>query len=93
MYTLINNYQSDETMPYVVSSEVLPSYDDAMETAKIYAEEALMNHYIENYSDDEIEMEVANHSIYIKGPDFIDWWTVIKIELPTNSDATTNTNQ
>ncbi len=87
MYILINSYQSGETMPYVVSSEVLPSYDDAMETAKIYAEEALMNHYI-----DEIKIEVANHSIYIKGPDFIDWWTVIKIELPANNDTTINTN-
>lgn len=34
MFLLINNYQSEETMPYIVSAEKFASYDAAMQAAK-----------------------------------------------------------
>ena len=81
-YLLINCYSSKETMPYVVSAEKFSSYDAAMKAKSDYFEDAMVNEYAENYTDNQIETEVANNSIYIKGPDFLDWWTVI--ELPNN---------
>lgn len=38
MFLLINNYQSEETMPYIVSAEKFASYDAAMQAAKDAAE-------------------------------------------------------
>lgn len=82
IYLLINNYASKETMPYIVSTEKFSSYDAAMTAAKNCFEDAMVNEYTETYTDDQLETEVANNSLYIKGPDFLDWWTVI--ELPNN---------
>lgn len=43
------------------------------------AEDAMVNEYVEKYRADEIEMETANISVYIKGPDFIDWWSIVEV--------------
>ena len=67
MFLLINNYQSEETMPYIVSAEKFASYDAAMQAAKNAAEDAMVNEYTEKYKDDQLEMEVANNSVYITG--------------------------
>ena len=79
MFLLINNYQSEETMPYIVSAEKFASYDAAM-----------VNEYTEKYKDDQLEMEVANNSVYITGIGkdengepkqiFMDWWSVAKLQ-------------
>lgn len=79
MYMVINNYQSNETLPCVVSVVVFSTFDDAMKATKDNAEDAMVNEYAEKYSVDEIEMETANSSVYIKGPDFIDWWNIVKV--------------
>ncbi len=80
MYMVINNYQSNETLPYVVSVvDIFSTFDDAMKAAKDNAEDAMVNEYAEKYSVDEIEMETASSSVYIKGPGFIDWWNIIKV--------------
>lgn len=50
-----------------------------MKAAKDDAEDAMVNEYAEKYRADEIEMENANCSVYIKGPDFIDWWNIVKV--------------
>lgn len=47
MFLLINNYQSEETMPYIVSAEKFASYDAAMQAAKNAAEDAMVNEYTE----------------------------------------------
>ena len=90
MFLLINNYQSEETMPYIVAAEKFASYDAAMQAAKDYAEDAMVNHYTENYKDNQLEMEVANNSVYITGIGkdengnpkriFMDWWSVAKLQ-------------
>lgn len=79
MYMVINNYQSSETLPYVVSVDDFSTFDDAMKAAKDDAEDAMVNEYAEKYRADEIEMENANCSVYIKGPDFIDWWSIVEV--------------
>ena len=80
MYMVINNYQSNETLPYVVSVVgIFQPFDDAIKAAKDNAEDAMVNEYAEKYSVDEIEIETANSSVYIKGPDFIDWWNIVKV--------------
>ena len=80
MYMVINNYQSNETLPYVVSVvDIFSTFDDAMKAAKDNAEDAMVNEYVEKYREDEIEMETASSSVYIKGPDFIDWWNIVKV--------------
>lgn len=80
MYMVINNYQSNDTLPYVVSVENdFQTFDDAMKAAKDSAEDAMVNQYAEKYRADEIEMETASISVYIKGPDFIDWWNIVKV--------------
>lgn len=79
MYMVINNYQSSETLPYVVSVDDFLTFDDAMKAAKDDAEDAMVNEYVEKYMADEIEMETAYSSVYIKGPDFIDWWNIVKV--------------
>ena len=80
MYMVINNYQSNETLPYVVSVVgIFQTFDDAIKAAKDNAEDAMVNEYAEKYSVDEIEIETANSSVYIKGPDFIDWWNIVKV--------------
>lgn len=79
MYMVINNYQSNETLPYVVSADDFSTFDDAMKAAKDDAEDAMVNEYAEKYRADEIEMENANCSVYIKGPDFIDWWSIVEV--------------
>ena len=90
MFLLINNYQSEETMPYIVSAEKFASYDVAMQAAKNAAEDAMVNEYTEKYKDDKLEMEVANNSVYITGIGkdengepkqiFMDWWSVAKLQ-------------
>ena len=79
MYILINNYQSNETMPYVVSVDIFSTLDDAKKAAKDSVEDVMVNEYAEKYSVDEIETETANGSIYIKGPNFIDWWNIVEV--------------
>lgn len=80
MYMVINNYQSNETLPYVVSvADDFSTFDDAMKAAKDDAEDAMVNEYAEKYRADEIEMKTANSSVYIKGPDFIDWWSIVEV--------------
>ena len=66
-------------MPYVISIDIFSTFDDAMKAAKDSAEDVMVNEYAEKYSVDEIETEVANASIYITGPGFIDWWTIVKV--------------
>lgn len=90
MFLLINNYQSEKTMPYIVSAEKFASYDAAMQAAKDAAEDAMVNEYTEKYKDDQLEMEVANNSVYITGIGkdengepkqiFMDWWSVAKLQ-------------
>lgn len=79
MYMVINNYQSNKTLPYVVSVDDFSTFDDAMKAAKDDAEDAMVNEYVEKYGADEIEMKIASSSVYIKGPDFIDWWNIVKV--------------
>lgn len=79
MYMVINNYQSNKTLPYVVSVDDFSTFDDAMKAAKDDAEDAMVNEYVEKYGADEIEMKIVSSSVYIKGPDFIDWWNIVKV--------------
>lgn len=54
------------------------------------AEDAMVNEYTEKYKDDQLEMEVANNSVYITGIGkdengepkqiFMDWWSVAKLQ-------------
>lgn len=79
MYIVINNYQSNETLPHAVSVDDFSTLYDAMKAARDDAEDAMVNEYAEKYRADEIEMKTANSSVYIKGPDFIDWWSIVEV--------------
>lgn len=80
MYMVINNYQSNETLPYVVSViDTFSRFDDAMKAAKDNAEDAMVNEYVEKYRADKIEMKTTCSSVYIKGPNFIDWWSIVEV--------------
>ena len=77
MFLLVNNYRDDKSLPYVVSSEKFQTHESAMNAAKSYVEDAMVNHYTENYSDNQLKIEETDHGMYIEGPDFLDWWTII----------------
>lgn len=80
MYMVINKYQSNETLPRVVSVvDIFSVFDDAMKVAKNNAKDAMANKYAQKYKEDEIKMETASNSVYIKGPDFIDWWSIVEV--------------
>lgn len=79
MYIVINNYQSNKTLPHTVSADDFSTLYDAMKAARDDAKDAMVNEYVEKYRADEIEMETANSSVYIKGPDFIDWWSIVEV--------------
>ena len=77
MYILANNYQSNDSLPYVVSVELFQSLNSALKAAHDLAEDAIVNEYGEKYSESELEITYDGRDTYIKGPDFLDWWTVI----------------
>lgn len=79
MVLLTNIYQSEETLPYVVSTEPFASVEAAMKAAHEYYEDAMVNEYCENYEESELEVTIGDRNIYVKGPDFCDWWSVTDV--------------
>lgn len=53
------------------------SLNSALKAAHDLAEDAIVNEYGEKYSETELEITYDGRDTYIKGPDFLDWWTVI----------------
>lgn len=61
----------------------VPTFESAMEEAhKQFKEEAKT--YRKSYGAENITTEECYRDLYIKGPDFIDWWTVV--EVPTTEE-------
>lgn len=79
MVLLTNIYQSEETLPYVVSTEPFASVETAMKAAHDSYEDAMVNEYCENYEENELEVTIDDRNIYVKGPDFVDWWSVMDV--------------
>lgn len=80
-YLLLNVYCSDETDPYVVSSELHTTHKDATEEMRKAAEDALVNQYNEEVypNEDDIATDVSYNDYHIAGPNFHDWWTIIEL--------------
>lgn len=66
MFLLINNYQSEETMPYIVSAEKFASYDAAMQAAKNAAEDAEIVEYVHTKYKPGLLNPFKGTSLYIK---------------------------
>lgn len=77
-FILENIYMSDMSAPSVCSTDRFPTFESAMEEAyKQFKEEAKT--YRKSYGADNITTEECYRDLYIKGPDFIDWWTVVEV--------------
>ena len=77
-FILENIYMSDMSAPSVCSTDRFPTFESAMEEAhKQFKEEAktFRKSYEECYRD-----------LYIKGPDFTDWWTVVEVTTTEEED-------
>ena len=82
-FILENIYMSDMSAPSVFSTARFPTFESAMEEAyKQFKEESKT--YRKSYGVDKITTEECYRDLYIKGPDFIDWWTVV--EVPTTQE-------
>lgn len=81
-FILENIYTSTETPPYVVSIALFSSPEEAKkEGLKQLKKEA--KDYRKSYGADNISTEECYRDLYIKGPDFTDWWTIV--EIPNNA--------
>lgn len=77
-FILENIYMSDMSAPSVYSSDLFPTFESAMEEAyKQFKKEAKT--YRKSYGADNITTDECYRDLYIKGPDFIDWWTVVEV--------------
>ena len=74
-FILENIYMSDMSAPSVCSTDRFPTFESAMEEAKTYRK---------SYGADKITTEECYRDLYIKGPDFTDWWTAV--EVPTTEE-------
>lgn len=74
-FILENIYMSDMSAPSVCSIDRFPTFESAMEEAKTYRK---------SYGADNITTEECHRDLYIKGPDFTDWWTAV--EVPTTEE-------
>lgn len=82
-FILENIYMSNMSAPPVCSSDLFPTFESAMEEAhKQFKEEAKT--YRKSYGVENITTEECYRDLYIKGPNFIDWWTVV--EVPTTKE-------
>ena len=80
-FILENIYMSQESAPAVFSHSVFSTLDKAKE--KAYEEyEKSLNEYCGNYNVDDIIVEECYRDLYIKGPTFTDWWTIVEIDIP-----------
>ena len=77
-FILENIYMSDMSAPSVCSTDRFPTFESAMEEAH------KQKTYRKSYGADNITTEECYRDLYIKGPDFIDWWTVV--EVPTTEE-------
>lgn len=80
-YLLLNVYCSKMVAPYVVSTELHATHEDAAKEMRKAVEDALVNEYNEeNYpNEDDISTDVSCNDYHITGPDFHDWWTIIEL--------------
>lgn len=80
-FILENIYMSQESAPAVFSHSVFSTLDKAKE--KAYEEyEKSLKEYCGNYNVDDIIVEECYRDLYIKGPTFTDWWTIVEIDIP-----------
>ena len=71
--------------PSVCSTDRFPTFESAMEEAhKQFKEEAKT--YRKSYGADNITTEECYRDLYIKGPDFTDWWTVVEVTTTEEED-------
>ena len=82
-FILENIYASKESVPSVCSTVMFSTLDEAVEAAQEAFEKGLKE-YRQTYKSDAITTEEGYQNLYIKGPDFIDWWTVV--EVPTTKE-------
>ena len=47
--------------------------------------EKSLKDYCGNYNVDDIIVEECYRDLYIKGPDFIDWWTIVEVQTTGHS--------
>lgn len=84
-FILENIYMSDMSAPSVYSTDRFPTFESAMEEAhKQFKEEAKT--YRKSYGADNITTEECYRDLYIKGPDFTDWWTVVEVPTAEEED-------
>ena len=84
-FILENIYMSDMSNPSVYSTDRFPTFESAMEEAhKQFKEEAKT--YRKSYGADNITTEEYYRDLYIKGPDFTDWWTVVEVPTAEEED-------
>lgn len=77
-FILENIYMSDMSAPSVCSTDRFPTFESAIEEAhKQFKEEAKT--YRKSYGADNITTKECYRDLYIKGPDFTDWWTVVEV--------------
>lgn len=82
-FILENIYMSDMSAPSVFSTNRFPTFESAMEEAyKQFKEEAKT--YRKSYGVKKITTEECYRDLYIKGPDFTDWWTIV--DVPTTEE-------
>ena len=78
-FILENIYMSKESAPAVFSHAVFSTLDKAKANAHEEYEKSLKD-YCGNYNVDDIIVEECYRDLYIKGPDFIDWWTIVEVQ-------------
>ena len=84
-FILENVYMSDVSAPYVVTTDMFSTFEEAKEEGlKQFKEEA--KDYRRSYGADDITTEECYRDLYIKGPDFTDWWTIVEVQTDKEED-------
>ena len=84
-FILENIYMSDMSNPSVYSTDRFPTFESAMEEAHMQFKEEAKS-YRKSYGADNITTEDCYRELYIKGPDFSDWWTVVEVPTAEEED-------
>jgi hypothetical protein len=84
-FILENIYMSYESAPAVISHSVFSTLDKAKEKVREKYEKSLKD-YCGNCNIDAIFVEECYRDLYIKGPAFTDWWTIVEIEIPEDEN-------